>query len=210
MPPTPQFIRVLVALASAVMTLTALAGLGVALFAIGTPIWGGLSFELVLLLAGIVGLISSTGRFDRGFGIAAASIGGCILGASVLGSLDFSTNLATTSLGKFVLPVVLIRVVLGVLIAGLGALAVLLRRPAEFKRIALGLAFGLPVFMLGVAFWFRKLGFLLDTREGGAEIVRMSALFVIGIISIALLSVSGHLLITAFERTKTQADAAKR
>lgn len=204
MKPAPTPVRLLTLLIGAVSTLLALGGVAAALFAISSPIWGMLSFEVVLLIASAMAVLTGLGRFNFGFGMACAVLGATIAAAAVLGTLDARTNLsaAGSPLARFVTPALLVRLVFGMGLAGLGGVAVLSRRPSEWKRLFLGIALTAPVGLFGLAFVTGRLGGLMSAREGGGEFLRLAALFFGGVIAIALLSAGGHLLITAFERCR--------
>lgn len=204
MKPSPVPIRLLTLLIGVVSLLLAFGGVAVALFAIESPIWGMLSFELVILVASLLAALTGLGRFSEGFGLACAVLGGCIAAAAVLGSLDAGTNLtaAASDLARLVRPVLLARVGMGSLLACCGGVAVLSRRPSEWKRFLLGVVLTLPVVVLGLAAATGKLKALLATTGGGSSILGLSVMFFGGILSIVLLSVGGHLLITAFERCR--------
>lgn len=204
MKPSPTPVRLLTLLIGAVSTVLALGGVAAALFAISSPIWGMLSFEVVILVASALALLTGLGRFKVGFGMSCAVLGATIAAAAVLGTLDARTNLsaAGSPLARFVTPVLLVRVAFGAGLAGLGGIAVLARRPAEWKRLILGAALTAPVAIVGLALVTGRLSGVLSARTGGAEFLRLSALFFGGVLAIALLSAGGHLLITAFERCR--------
>lgn len=209
MKPTPAPLKLLTLLVGAVSTLLALGGVVVAVFAIGSPIWGMLSFEVVILVASALALLTGLGKFSDGFGLACATLGGCIAAAALLGSIDAYTNLdaAGSAFAKLVVPVLLARVGLGGLLAVCGGIAVLARRPAEWKRFFLGLVFTLPVLGVGLAAATGKLKAVIGATGGSGSILGLSIMLFGGVLAIALLSVGGHLLITAFERCRDEGEA---
>ncbi|MCL4221794.1 MAG: hypothetical protein KJZ65_10555 [Phycisphaerales bacterium] len=195
-------IKVLTLFAGVVSTLLAVGGVGTALFAVESPIWGMLSFEVVVLVASGLAVFAGLGKFDQGFGMATATLGATIVGAAVLGTIDARANLtsAGSPLAKLVFPVLGARMLLGAALAALGGVAVLSRRPVEWKRFILGAVLTAPVLLLGAAVVLGKVPWLLNEREGSGELLRVTGLLVSGVLMIVLLSAGGHLLITAFER----------
>lgn len=202
MKPAPKPIKLLTLVAGVLSTLLAVGGVGTAIFAVQTPIWGMLSFEVVLLVASGLAIVAGLGKFDQGFGLATATLGASILGAAVLGTLDARANLSSAGspLAKYVMPVLGLRVLLGASFASFGGIAVLSRRPVEWKRFILGAVLTAPVLAVAAATALGRMPWLLNEQEGTGELVRVSGLLFGGVLMIVLLSAGGHLLITAFER----------
>lgn len=211
MKPAPKFIKLITLLVGTISTVLALGGVGTALFAVQSPIWGMLSFEIVLLVASALAMLAGLGKFDQGFGLATATLGATILGAAVLGTLDARANLsgAGSPLAKFVVPVLGLRVALGVGLASCGGIAVLSRRPVEWRRFVLGALLTAPVLAVGGVIVLRKASWLLNERQGAGELLRVSGLLIGGVLLIVLLSAGGHLLITAFERCHDDARSGR-
>lgn len=202
MKPAAKPIKLITLLAGVVSALLAVGGVGTALWAVESPIWGMLSFEVVLLVTSGLVVLAGLGKFDQGFGLATATLGATILGAAALGTLDARANLsaAGSPLAKFVIPVLGARLLLGSGLAALGGMAVLSRRPVEWKRFVLGAVLAAPVVLIGAAVVLGKAPWLLNEREGSGELLRVTGLLGGGVLVIVLLSAGGHLLITAFER----------
>ncbi|KAA0216709.1 MAG: hypothetical protein DYG94_12980 [Leptolyngbya sp. PLA3] len=211
MKPAPKPIKMLTLLAGVISTLLAIGGVATALFAAESPIWGMLSFEVVLFVASALAIVTGLGKFDQGFGLATATLGASIIGAAVLGTLDARTNLSSAGspLAKYVTPVLGVRLLLGAGLACLAGMAVLARRPVEWKRFLLGSVLTAPVLLLGAAIALGKASWLLHEREGSSELLRVSGLLVGGVLAIVLLSAGGHLLITAFERCHDDARSGR-
>lgn len=166
--------------------------------AAGQPLWGMLSFEAVLLVAGVLAVLLGLGRFSPGFGTGAAVLGGTALGAAVLGFVDARSNLGTTWAGDLLRPALLLRVILALAIVAAGGADVLRRDPSQVRRFVLGVLVLSPLIAAAVAARFGMLGFLLNAAEGNAELLRVGALFLLGVVGIVLASAGGHLVITAF------------
>lgn len=211
MPPSPRAIRILTGLLSGLIFLIGLGGSAVCFLAVDSVLWGALAFQAILVVSGILGLVQARGVFDRGFGIAAASIGGSVVGAALFGSLDLGTNLkaAAPDLARGVQLGMFAAMGLGAMIAGLGGLVVLLRKPSEMRRLVAGVLLGLPVVGLLAGAATRSIPFLFSRQEGNVELVRMTLLFIVGAGAIACVSAAGHLVITAFARTSASAKEVK-
>jgi len=238
-PPRP--VRILTLILGVIVTLTALAGVGISWVGVGDDagvvaadpvgslpspdvgetgesapgtqrqrLWLLMGYEGVLLLTGVLTTLAGTGRFSSGFGMACATLGGTVVGAAVLGWVDAQANLTPATspfFSRLVTPTMLVRVVCGFAIAGCGGVAVLARRPQEWRRFALGVVLTAPVLIALGAIVLGKTDSLLAPREGTAETLRIAGMFIGGVLAIVLLSAGGHLLITAFERCRDESEA---
>ncbi len=180
------------------LLLTACLGLFASLQAAGQPLWGMLSFEVVLLVTGFLAVLLGLGRFSPGFGMGSAVLGATAIGAAVLGFVDARSNLGTTWASSLVSPGAGLRIALGLMLIAAGAADVLRRDTRQIRRIILGVLVLSPVVAAAVLAKLDLLGFLLNGAQGNAELIRVAAVFLLGILGIALVSAGGHLLITAF------------
>jgi uncharacterized membrane protein YozB (DUF420 family) len=178
--------------------LTACLGIYIALRAAGQPLWGMLSFEIVLFVTGFLAVLLGFGRFSPGFGMGSAVLGATALGAAVLGFVDAKSNLGATWAHELVSPGAMLRIALGLVLIAAGAVDVLRRDPRQIRRIILAALVLSPVGLAVVLAKLGLLGFLLNGAQGNAELIRVGAIFLLGIVGIALISAGGHLLITAF------------
>ena len=205
---TPKLIRSITTVSGGLLLLTACLGIYIAFRAAGQPLWGMLSFEVVLLVTGFLAVLLGLGRFSPGFGMGAAVLGGTALGAAVLGFVDAKSNLGTTWAKPLVSPGAALRVVLAFALVAAGGADVLRRDPRQIRRSILGILVLSPVGIAVVLAKMGLLGFLLKGAQGNAELIRVGAVFLLGIVGIALVSAGGHLLITAFlnasEETPTE------
>lgn len=181
-----------------VLFLSAAVGIFAGFTAAGEPLWGTLSFELVLMVSGLLACLLGMGRFIPGFGMAAGVLGVTALGAVALGYLDARTNLAQTWAGPYLKPLLGIRVVfiLGLIICG--GFAALSRDAKNIRRFIIGLIVLGPVVGMALAGQFGLLGALTRKASGNMELLRVGGLFLISVLMIGLVSAGGHYLITAF------------
>jgi uncharacterized membrane protein YozB (DUF420 family) len=198
MKPTPKLIRRSTTASGGLLLLTACLGIYIALRAAGQPLWGMLSFEIVLFVTGFLAVLLGFGRFSPGFGMGSAVLGATALGAAVLGFVDAKSNLGATWAHAMVKPGAMLRIALGLVLIAAGAADVLRRDLRQIRRIILAALVLSPVGLAVVLAKLGLLGFLLNGAQGNAELIRVGAVFLLGIIGIALVSAGGHLLITAF------------
>jgi len=202
---TPKLIRSVTTASGGLLLLTACLGTYIALRAAGQPLWGMLSFEVVLLVTGFLAVLLGFGRFSPGFGMGSAVLGATAIGAAVLGFVDARSNLGSTWASALVFPGAALRVALGLVLIAAGAVDVLRRDPRQIRRLVLGVVVLSPVVAAAVLAKFGMLGFLLNGTQGNAELIRIGAVFLLGIVAIALVSAGGHLLITAFLNASDEA-----
>lgn len=201
MPPTPRFLLVIVLLASGACALSALGG--IALGVLGAA-WFLLAFEVIVLLAGIMGVLVGIGRFRDAPALATLCVGGCVLVAAVLSEPTFvarllqgSAGAAQTIAGVSLLPWALARAATGAGLIAVSALIVLSRRPAQSAPFLLrGVLYGAPVFAILAALVVPSVrGSLSGLPLSAIVAIAIAGFFVLG----ALFSVSVHNIIRAFE-----------
>ncbi|MBL8991189.1 MAG: hypothetical protein JNJ48_06375 [Phycisphaerae bacterium] len=99
-------------------------------------------FEVVVLTAGVIGVLLARGRFRDGPAIALLCIAGCVAAGSFLGYLSAGRTLMGQSLTVYMLA----RVAAGGVFAAAAAADVLLRRPGlSVPLLMRGLLAGIPV-----------------------------------------------------------------
>ena len=194
-PPLPPALRGAIAVVSAVMICSNVGG---ALFALRTtpePFWGWLGFEVVMLVASVVGLLLGLGRFREGSGIAAACVAGAWFVGTGMGRLQAyaaPTQVLTD-------PWFLGRLAGAALVAGAGAVAVLARNPRSFRKVAAGGAMLAIVGGFG-AFWVLTGGLWLGTPQNGAIDIARKGILAATVIGVGVLfCVGSHLVIAAFQ-----------
>lgn len=205
--PVSRTIRIATGLTCGVVALTAIAGAVAAIVIPAPPGWLMFGFELVVLVAAVMGFFVARGRFNEGPGLALACIAGSILACTVLGYVSINRTL-----GQFPLDlVVLSRLVAAGILGTLGALAVLLRNPGRSCPLMIkGLVLGLPVLAVAAAIILPQarslLGPLGRLQGPTRAIVALVAFAAAGV----LLSGAVHLVIRAFEagRNPTEQDGA--
>lgn len=202
-PPLPGAIRALVFALSAITVLSAL-GMAVASVAIApTPVWIMFGFEVVIALAGVIGLCGAWGKFDDGQAMWLLCIAGSILVGGFLSYLGTRTGIVLVKDGA---PISTFLWCMGRLAIGgtFGALAVyaVLRRTADGRRYFIrGAVLGGVLGAFATPFALARgvpgfLGNLPGPLEG-------AALTIIGIVMTMLACAAGHCFIRAFECGRT-------
>jgi hypothetical protein len=170
------------------------------------PAWALFGFELVILVAGIMGVLFGVGRFREAPAMALACISGTIFAAGVLGwaSIAASVGESRTLAGIPLTPLMLFRVLAAAGLALSAAWSVLSRQPGAWRPAILGAALGSPAVLLGVAFvnpgTRETVGNVLGHPAGA-----VAAFVVLG----GLLAASVHLLLRGFEiGSREPADAS--
>ncbi len=200
---TPKLIRVLCLLISLVAGVIALLGVFMLPMSDSDHRWFGVGFEAVALVACLFGIAVGIGRLRNAPALTMLTVGGILFVAAMLSERALGARLAGENLppmeirGFVVLPIALAQVGLGVLMGGLSALTVLSRNPSKsLPYLFRGLAFGVPVVaILGL---FVVPG-IRSQVMGLSKPILTVTLILGGIFLGALVSVSGHLLIRAFE-----------
>lgn len=151
MPRTPRFILILTGLLSAFILVSAAMGIYHSILA---RAWFHTSFEVTLLIAGVIGLLTAFDRFRSSQAMSLTCVGGVVIFSTIfafitqggrpssLGSqllIDMSRDLHTAA-----------RLAVGGTIALLAALTLMLRSPRiAFGRLALGLGLLAPIAIVG-------------------------------------------------------------
>ncbi|HEX8876998.1 MAG TPA: hypothetical protein VF777_09635 [Phycisphaerales bacterium] len=147
----PTLLLTLTGFLSGLVLLSAAATLVAAVAIPARPVWPLIGFEVLIVCAGVYGVLAARGRFAEGPGLAHACVSGTIFAASVLGFLG-----ATGQIGEHGLqPWLLSRVMLAASIGLIGAWIVLRRtrgaalmalRGATYSAAAVGFAGVLMLF----------------------------------------------------------------
>jgi hypothetical protein len=200
MQPLPKLLSLTIALLCAAVGLSA-AAFGIAALFIGEkPFWMIVGFEIVTVVASVLGVMFARGRFQDGQGLALACVAGCFgAGAflawlSVQGRIQVKGSDATIGLNGWLMA----RLAAAAVLAAIGAFAVLRRNPASVGYVIRAMLTGGPV-VLGAALVFMARGSLAGALQGVPAWLLSIAVGVLGIGAVALLSASGHCLIRAFE-----------
>ncbi len=209
-PPLPGMIRGLVVALSAV---TALSALGMAIAAVviaPTPVWIMFGFEVVIAMAGVIGLLGAKGRFDDGQAMWLLCISGTVLVGGFLSYLGTRTGIVFVKDGSPVSTLLWCagRGVLGAVFGVLAVYAVLRRTLEGRKYFGRGLIFAAFLGVVGAPFAAARgvPGFIANLPgpvEGGV-------LAVIGIVMTILACAAGHYFIRAFECGRAEAAPAAR
>lgn len=202
-PPAPKPVRAAVAVVSALVALTMVGGIGVALFGFPKTAWAFLGFEVVGVVAAVLGVLTGLGRFRSGFGMSTLCVAGTFVAGALFGLyLDARVNATSAQGTRLVWAMIAFRIGAAALVVGLGGLAVLMRDRRSWRVLGRGVLFLIPVFAvlgwLGVT-KFRPLTMPLDGVWGPVRIV-CSVLG--GLALMVLFSIGAHLCIRAFEITR--------
>ncbi|MCA9312017.1 MAG: hypothetical protein KDA21_12470 [Phycisphaerales bacterium] len=200
---TPKPIRLLCLLLSVLTGVVALAGVALLPLSDDDRVWFGVAFQSFSLLASVYGVLVGLGRLKGTPALTMLTTGGMVFVAATLSEKSLSGLLAnervdpTTIGGVSVLPFALLQAAMGMAFIGLSALTVLIRRPrASMPYFFRGIAFGVPVVLILGALSVRG---VRDPIMGLGKPVLVALLVLGGIFLGALVAISGHLLIRAFE-----------
>jgi len=165
------------------------------------PAWMLFGFEVVVLVAGVLGIFVGRGNFREGPGLALACISGTVIVASGLGWLGANKQLGNTSLT----PVLGVRLFLGAAVGIAGAVCVLSRNPRSWRFAAMGLAFGAPcIAVFGASVIPTGRRFVMGFLTGGG--IAQTAAAIVGVIALGcFLCASVHYLVLAFELGRPEA-----
>jgi|GEM_PF-2102006 len=141
-------LRVALAVLASVVALSALAGGAAAILLPEKPAWTAVGFELVTLVAAVLGIVMAGNRFREGPALALACIGGTILVSSGLGYLaSGASGQAGDAQVRLALAA---RIALALAISFLGAWNALGRRPLQWKLAVHGGALAIAGPVLGL------------------------------------------------------------
>ena len=203
-PPTGTRARRGVLVISALVGLSAVAGIVSAVG--GQPkVWGLLAFEVVTLIASVLGCAVGLGRPRDSAGLGAACVGATIFAAGTLGRFSALVTRAAgaQSEGQVIGRLLRDRIFEGRVLASVGllllaAVLVLGNDRRLWRRLAIGMFMGIPV--AAVLGWLIGPGkdWLLAPAEEGGVAGRIAVALMGGVILAAMLSASVHLVIGAF------------
>ncbi len=186
--------------------LAVISGLGLAVVALQHEFYFMLASELLIVVAGVFGVIAGLGRFAQGPALAAACVAGCVITGAGVGGLESTVLPSFRSESTVLTASVLSRVGIAVLLGGVAGLMIVSRTPGRStKYLVTGGLIGSPVLALGAA-W--RLGLIARLQDGVPEIVFQIGALVVGMAMIVLVSISAHCVIRAFEVGVDAADAA--
>lgn len=204
---TPRFILAILGLFS--LFLIGSGGYGM-WFAISLEAWFRIGFEVVLAIAGVIGVLTALGRFRQAPAWAMACVGGatvvCALLANTAGGVGQVAGFSPGAIVRSALADThsAIRLGVGFGALGLSALTLMLRSPGtSFRRLALGLLCLAPVAIAG-ALWFA--GPLSQWVTGLNPIVQTVLATLAFVAAVALISAGGHCLVRALEAGVEGAD----
>jgi hypothetical protein len=206
--PVPRTLRLLSLAISAAVLASAVVGAALALLApvvspSGHVVWVLAGFEVVTIVAAVLGVLLGLGRFAEGPGLALACVSGTILVASTLAWQGSAKNFLGVSLTPFLMA----RAAAAMALALIGAACVLGRDPRAWRWALTGAALAAPAVLVAGSMVTDK-GQRLLALALGSSAVQQIAVGVIGGVAIAgLFAAGGHMLIRAFELGRTN-DAA--
>jgi hypothetical protein len=181
----PSVLRTLTLVLSGATALHTLSMAAFALLAISKPIWILLGFEVVVLVAAVIGIQIGRGRFREGQGLSAICVAGTIAVSSFLAWLTTSKiAMPMPSAPTIIRMYILTRLAVGVWFAMLAAYVVLSR-----NRESLMILGGLVKFQSQFEAW-------LSSTPGAIQTLVLLALFTL---CCTLISLCGHSVIRAFE-----------
>lgn len=202
--PAPKWCRVLLGVLGVAIALSALGMMGVALFAGPKPYLNLFGFELVAFVGGITAVFLARGKAPEGFGLAVLGIAGAVGAGAVL------AYMGSTGLKDFLRPAgkvegvplgpwLIARVLAAGAMVGIAAWSVLIRQPRSFGVLVRSAAALAPALGIVAGLYVFRKPLLFTAQAGALEVVRLTAILIVAVIVLALVSVGGHLAIRAFE-----------
>lgn len=195
----PTFIRLGCLILSGFCLLTAPGGMYIAAT---TGRWYMLAFEVIVLIASITGVLTGLGRLKSGPAMSMFATGGVVGVCAVLSEPNFVSRVVQggggqTSAGFNLVPWIVARVLVGGGLVGLAGLTLLLRRArVSLPLLVKGVLLGLPVVCGAGAMLVPSVRAAVQSLS----MVQSALLVVFGCFLVgALVSLSGHCLIRAFE-----------
>lgn len=181
----------LVLILSGVVALSALAG-GAIMLTTDKPSWFFVGFELVVVMAGVFGVLLGRGKFAEAPAMVLLCLAGAVGVGSVLGYVGAGRNLAGVDLRLWVIG----RVGAAGVFAALAGLTVLARRPGPaWKALGTGLVFGVLTLGTLALGWFGR-GWL--AAAGTPNVVKLVVALVLAVVVVGLLSAAVHYTVKAF------------
>ncbi len=198
-PYTSKAISGLVLLVSALIAITALYGIWLALFASSSPAFPMLGFELVVLIASILGFSFSFGKNPQAPALGHACVAGAVFACSVLAAQSVNRAIGTHSL----VPLILIQLALSAAMLLLGVIIQLNTNKKNWTMLFTGAL--LSLIPLGVAGsllspWAGKVTGLFTNMSTAPKMIILT----LGVLTLGIFfSVGIHLLVQAFNHTAT-------
>ncbi|MEM9560128.1 MAG: hypothetical protein AAF995_07455 [Planctomycetota bacterium] len=185
---------------SAAVLLAGLAGAWGAFTIVGRPVWGWMGFELLLVVAGVIGVLTAFGRFRSGPGMALLCVAGTVGVAAFFGSLDAEPNLraARPDLARFVDPALYARLAAAGLIAAAAAGIVLLRSAKSFRPMIVAICNAVPLLIAG-AVYLLAWGRIAPALAALPEPVRVILYLLVGLALAIFAACTVHFAVRAFE-----------
>ena len=160
------------------------------------PAWFFLGFELVIVMGAVFLIMLGMGKFKDGPAITLLCAAGAIGVCALLGWQATGRQIN----GHSVTWLLLLRAGIAGLLVLAAATEVALRDPQKtLPRIGWGLLAGIPVVALLALLQMGTLGRAIDKLTGGSQATAFGVWMVVGLIGCALVSASGHMLITGFQ-----------
>ncbi len=197
---SPAALRLLILAVCSLTAISALAFAYIVLAETVKPLLLMLGFEIVTLVACILGILFGLGRFQNGQGLALACVSACIFVGAVLNYKStqglLQTNDASGGIG--LRWYVLSRLVAAAVVALIGCGLVLARNPTSLTYLLRAAAFSLPLLAAG------GIGYLQRERVMTAaaslpSVVTALIVVVGGLGAVILISGAAHCVIRAFE-----------
>lgn len=175
LPPTSVPSRLVAAVVGVVAVVVSLVTVGAVLLRADQPYWMVVGFEVVVLAAGVFGLLIARGRFRDGPGMALLCVAGALLVAGVLGF--YSTKSTPGAPAQLLLrgtavpmkPWAMLHIGGALLLAGASAFEVLRRNSRSVYYMARAAMAGVPLAALAIA------AVMLYRRSQGAKLAYESA-----------------------------------
>lgn len=192
MPPMPMAARLTAGVFSG---LAAASSAWLLIGAIGRGAEGAMpaAFWGVSILAGVFGILLGAGRFAAGPAMAAFCVGSTLFFAAGSGRLAELANIRSVVFDPFFLA----HTAAGFIVTAAGGIAVLVRRPASFRKLFIGGA--LTGFGLGAVGMVYLAWGSLTTLTGAAGVAAAVGGVILSLIVLVTLCSGGHYLIKAFE-----------
>jgi hypothetical protein len=199
--PVPHFVRLLTLAISLGILISAVIGAGLAML---LPLFvsdqraalGLFGFEIVAIVAAVLGILLARGRFAESPGMALACIGGTVLLSSALGWQAAGRQLG----GMTLTPFLALRGLAAIALLAAAAFCTLRLEPRSWRPAIVGAALGAPVPLAAAAYLYGPSRRMIEAIVGDSPLLltlgAIGAVVVLG----GLLAASVHLIISAFEQ----------